>query len=586
MHQHQTIVNRLMQSMLGPRNRSCAQWSNRTPIRLLAEHHYSRHSLEVILGHFGPFSPLQRVAARCRCRVVLVTRLREPASFYISFYRWTVNWRQQHNSSAYGRDILEWAPRNLQATMVLNPLDATWAEFTGLNTLEGRWRRKIFSQFDDDVPNLPGAARADAPPCPLCREEWRFRLPGPGAGAKRREELRRVLASFDLVGLVERFDETLLMLSDLSGLQRLLYTKRVPETTNPHYTQPSVAEVCPDMARCRDLIAAVAPFDHELYATAASAFDARVKNLGAPFQARLQAFRKARAAYEEFKAPPKDEEDTGYRFQRTPRVVERGVPAATQFHHKVPIRRLKCFLGDGEIGLETCQRVYADTPFRYNWRLTPQECCNRVRHCAVRRMLHKPSPPGCERWLPIVADPMSKVPRRKRERMINRSLPTLCQRECSPARDPELGLAATYRVASAAERATLPLPLLITQAHQRKVVATSRRMVTDHGVQRACNDTPAELVAGKPWLDFEGCMAEGDVRENLFSLNGPCSRNLWMRVNCRRTCGMCDIGLRGLLSLSRPQALKAARAAAVARKSPALAENTHARHTTLATRQA
>ena len=40
----------------------------------------------------------------------LATRLREPLSFYMSFYRWTVNWRQQRNASAFGTTLLEWAP--------------------------------------------------------------------------------------------------------------------------------------------------------------------------------------------------------------------------------------------------------------------------------------------------------------------------------------------------------------------------------------------------------------------------------------------------------------------------------------------
>ena len=94
LHQHGNVVHNLMHTLLGPRNRSCAAWWERAPVRLLIEHHYSRHSLEAIMGHFGPLSPLQRIAARCRCRIVLLTRLRRPTSFYISFYRWTVNWRQ------------------------------------------------------------------------------------------------------------------------------------------------------------------------------------------------------------------------------------------------------------------------------------------------------------------------------------------------------------------------------------------------------------------------------------------------------------------------------------------------------------
>ena len=106
---------------------------------------------------------------------------------------------------------------------------------------------------------------------------------------------KRRLAAMAFVGLVERFDETLLMISDLVGLQRLLYTRHVPGTTNPRYPQPSVREVCPDLAACRDRIRQVAPFDHAVYDEFASAFNERVAALGPGFAARLRAFQKANA---------------------------------------------------------------------------------------------------------------------------------------------------------------------------------------------------------------------------------------------------------------------------------------------------
>ena len=194
MHQHQMITSKVISVMLGPSNRSCDAWSGRAPLRMIAEHHYSRLPLNVVMGYFGPMSPMQQVGARCHCRVVLVTRLREPLSFYISFYRWTVSWRQLRNSTAFGKTFEEWAPRNLQSSMLMAPLDATWAEFVGVNTEEGRLRRPKYSQFDEP------AEHQDAPAA--------------GVGARRRERLRHILRSFDLVGLVERFDETLLMLAD------------------------------------------------------------------------------------------------------------------------------------------------------------------------------------------------------------------------------------------------------------------------------------------------------------------------------------------------------------------------------------
>ena len=128
-------------------------------VRVIAEMHYTRHSTEAQLSRLGPSSPLAHVASTCGCKLVLATRLREPLSFYVSFYQWTVAWRQARetipnsvrllwaghgapfhvslstwqklNASAYGASMLEWAPRNLQSAIFLKPLDATWAEYTG-----------------------------------------------------------------------------------------------------------------------------------------------------------------------------------------------------------------------------------------------------------------------------------------------------------------------------------------------------------------------------------------------------------------------------------------------------------------------
>lgn len=72
-----------------------------------------------------------------------------------------------------------------------------------------------------------------------------------------------------------------------------------------------------------------------------------------------------------------------------------------------------------------------------------------------------------------------------------------------------------------------------------------RRPVSHPG----CNDTPATLVVGKPWKDFSSCLEEGNTHENLFSAQGPCGRDVWMRINCKRTCGLCGLSLREALEL-------------------------------------
>ena len=84
----QRVVAGLIELLLGPPNRSCSDWSRRPVLRLAAELHYSYMTAEAMMVAFGPWSPLQQLASHCGCRLVMVTRLREPLDFYVSFFRW------------------------------------------------------------------------------------------------------------------------------------------------------------------------------------------------------------------------------------------------------------------------------------------------------------------------------------------------------------------------------------------------------------------------------------------------------------------------------------------------------------------
>ena len=101
----QRVVAGLIELLLGPPNRSCTDWSRRPALRLAAELHYSRTmTAEAMMVAFGPWSPLQQLASHCGCRLVMVTRLREPLDFYLSFYRWVrrVCTRRPWGASAEG----------------------------------------------------------------------------------------------------------------------------------------------------------------------------------------------------------------------------------------------------------------------------------------------------------------------------------------------------------------------------------------------------------------------------------------------------------------------------------------------------
>ena len=276
------VVEGLMEVMLGAPNRSCDDWTDRPTLRLAAELHYSYQTTQESLASFGPRSPLQHVASRCGCRLVLLTRLRRPLEFYVSFYRWAVAWRQRSNASLYGSSMLEWAPRNLQSALLLASFDATYAEKVGVRARApaSLAKRAAFSSFEDD------ATRAAM---------GQFGRNRGALEAARRALLRRVLRSFDLVGLVERFDETLLLLADMTGLQRLLHVPSRPRATGPRDgpTAPSLAQLCPDRAACDAAIAARAPVDVAVHGEAARAFERLVAAQGVGFGRRLRQLRDA-----------------------------------------------------------------------------------------------------------------------------------------------------------------------------------------------------------------------------------------------------------------------------------------------------
>ena len=62
------------------------------------------------------------------------------------------------------------------------------------------------------------------------------------------------------------------------------------------------------------------------------------------------------------------------------------------------MERLRCHMGGaGPLATEACQRLYADTPFRYNWRHTYTSCCAAVSECLALRVRKVRVPIKCGR---------------------------------------------------------------------------------------------------------------------------------------------------------------------------------------------
>ena len=229
-----------------------------------------------------------------------------------------------------------------------------------------------------------------------------FDLLDDAAGARRRI-LRRTLAACDLVGLVDRFDETLLLLADLTGLQHLLYTRSAPRSTNPKMTPPTIDAMCPDLEACKRHISAVAPVDRAIYMEAVDAFDAKVKALGAPFQERLKQFRAVQQAYAK-RSRKIARRSTAYEISfgsRTPGDVERSAAARATIARRstadeasvrsrtpldsasVNMEGVGCRFGETKEAWGLCREIIADASVTRHWLFTRKGCCERLRACST-----------------------------------------------------------------------------------------------------------------------------------------------------------------------------------------------------------
>ena len=194
------------------------------------------------------------------CRIVLVTRVRDPLRFYLSYFKWAAAWRQKQDPERYGRNFSEWAPPNLQSALMLNSMDHMLAENKNIHSAR---RRKAFEGFDEH--------------------------------AMRR--LQDMLLHFDIVGTTERFDETLLLTADMTGLQHLKYHVNNPTKHSKWKRGVTDEEVCPDLEACRRHVERIAPYDVQLHAESSARFDQLVMAAGEVFQRRLAAFRAEEAVH-------------------------------------------------------------------------------------------------------------------------------------------------------------------------------------------------------------------------------------------------------------------------------------------------
>jgi hypothetical protein len=250
--------------------------------RLLVEVHYS-HSVEFTDSVLPALAELPSVYASrgIECPLVLLTRVREPLAFYLSFYRWGVGFRQRDNPGAYGATFLDWAARvpNLQSTMMMRSKAAYHAEYA-----PKRYRGAYVAPDDlEDETARHGRQRA--------RRKWE-NLKAFGATPRSAwHRLTAMLDQFAVVGTMERFDESLLLAYDAAGLPLLPYHRNTPRQKNGY--KGKNADACPDMDACRRLVRRIAPRDHMMYDRYRQRLEERIHGLGEPFAMRVAAFKRA-----------------------------------------------------------------------------------------------------------------------------------------------------------------------------------------------------------------------------------------------------------------------------------------------------
>ena len=223
-------------------------------------------------------------------KVVLTTRVREPLSYYISFYRWRIAGMQRGGNvirlsatksvvQPLGSTFLDWAPENLQSIGLLHGDIELFAGLKG-----GGW---------------PGVydRKTRRRPHPYWVEHHHFD----------RAEYKRLLATlahYDVVAPTEEFDEHLLLTSDLTGippLQEAQHAAVKPDPQGMRGYRLSDLEVCPNMTACREHVERIAPWDVRLYKHVRAAFHAQIARGDggvARFAARLGMHRAARARNE------------------------------------------------------------------------------------------------------------------------------------------------------------------------------------------------------------------------------------------------------------------------------------------------
>jgi len=301
--------------------------TRRTPESvLLVEAHFGW--VELAQAVLPSLRELERMYKRAGidCPLVLMTRVREPLDYYLSFYKWGVAFRQRESPHLFGRNFIEWAQKvpNLQSTMMMQSMAAMAAEYH-------------LDQFRMHYHNNRAVGKTD-------EIAW--------------ARLVELLDSFTIVGTMKRFDESLLMAHDMVGLPALLYKRNRPNQKGGYKGKNS--DACPDMEACRAVIRKVAERDHKMYERYNERFEKQLAEKGEQFAQRVVAYKKAIA-------------DIQSTWRKVPRkqYICRYHPETSTGVRELRRGNIRCPIPARDGGTELCQSVYAHRLFECPWQYVP-----------------------------------------------------------------------------------------------------------------------------------------------------------------------------------------------------------------------
>lgn len=283
--------------------------SSDTLLRLCVEMHFP---VPYFSTHFARLVAVRSLARSRGCRFVLSTRVREPLSYYLSYYRWTIVGRQESAARCWaamgrgeGPGPSENCPAHLQATR--------WARDPAARF---RWGTDFVS-WVERTPNLQAHLLWDAS-ASSCVESpafagnpSRLRLCRGWAERMGEAELKALVAmldQFDVVGSVEAFDEALLDLQDRAGLPHVAYAMDTPHhrfwpPDSGPVPGPRDGRMCSNWTACAEAVRRAAPMDYRLYNRYGRHAGSRaMQRLGSEGPRRLQALRRARAGLDQLKS--------------------------------------------------------------------------------------------------------------------------------------------------------------------------------------------------------------------------------------------------------------------------------------------